>query len=373
MRATEALRPGISVLHVAQPLEAGVPAYVVQLLKDQVQRGLQVAVASPAASTIVPQAARLGAHHVVWEAGREPRPSALGETRRLGAIIDTLRPDILHLHASKAGLAGRLAVRGRRATVFQPHGWSFEAVGGFVRHAALTWERLAARWTDVTICVSEEERRSAESAGIHNLMTVLPSGVDLEAFPFVNAAGRVSARQRLGLGHEPLAVCIGRLSPEKGQDLLLDAWPSVVDRTPQATLVLVGDGPTRLPLEQRRLPSVRLVGERSDVADWLAATDVVVIPSRREGMALVMLEAMATGRSVVSTDVHGAREALGESAGVVVSRDDPAALADAVATRLGDPSLAEREGAAGRALAEESHDVRQMTTAVADVYAWVYE
>lgn len=332
-----------------------------------------MAVAAPAASTILPQAARLGAQHVVWEAGREPRPSALGETRRLGAIIDKLRPDILHLHASKAGLAGRLAVRGRHATVFQPHGWSFEVASGLVRRAALTWERVAARWTDVTICVSEEERRSAESAGIHAPMRVLPSGVDLDAFPFANGAARTEARQRLDLGNEPLAVCIGRLSPEKGQDLLLDAWPSVVDRAPQATLVLVGEGPTRSLLEQRRLPSVRLVGERFDVADWLAAADVVVIPSRREGMALVMLEAMASGRSVVSTDVHGAREALVERAGIVVSCDDPVALGYAVARRLGDPSLAEREGAAGRALAEESHDVRQMTAAVADVYAWVYE
>ena len=69
------------------------------------------------------------------------------EARALAGLIGSLAPDLVHLHSSKAGLAGRLALRGRRTTVFQPHAWSFEAVHGAVRAAGIAWERLAARWT----------------------------------------------------------------------------------------------------------------------------------------------------------------------------------------------------------------------------------
>ncbi|NEA48622.1 glycosyltransferase, partial [Streptomyces sp. SID10815] len=69
-----------------------------------------------------------------------------------------VRPDLVHAHSAKAGLAGRLAVRGRIPTVFQPHAWSFEAVGGATAALALRWERWGTRWAARTVCVSEAER-----------------------------------------------------------------------------------------------------------------------------------------------------------------------------------------------------------------------
>ena len=90
-------------------------------------------------------------------------------------------------------------------------------------------------------------------------------------------------------------------------------------------------------------------------------------------MALTMLEAMARGRSVVATDVSGAREALRGEAGAVVPRENPAALAEALVTRLLDRGLATTEGARGRGLAERFYDARRAAAAVTDLYAWVYE
>ncbi len=100
--------------------------------------------------------------------------------------------------------------------------------------------------------------------------------------------------------------------------MLLEAWPAVRARVPGARLVLVGDGPTEPELRAAAGEGVDLVGPRKDVPDWLAAADVVVAPSRWEGMALTLLEAMATGRSVVATEVAGAGEALGDEAGRIV-------------------------------------------------------
>ena len=373
MGAGVELPPGLSVLHVAQPTEAGVPTCVVQLLEDQVERGFHVSVACPSVSTIVPRAKALGVPHSTWEAGQSPGLRVPAEVRRLARIIENVGPDVIHLHSAKAGLAGRLAVRGRLPTVFQPNGWSFEATDGLEGRGALAWERHAARWASLIVCVSEDERARGESVGIRGRWRVVRNGVDLATYTYADDVERADVRGRLELGSGPLAVCVGRLTRQKGQDVLLDAWPSVAARVPGAWLVLVGDGPDRERLHARNVPAVSFVGRRDDVAAWLAAADVVVLPSRWEGMALTMLEAMARGRSVVATDVSGTRESLRGEAGIVVGREDPGALADALAARLLDRELAIAEGTRGRELAERFHDVRETAAAVTDLYAWVYE
>jgi glycosyltransferase involved in cell wall biosynthesis len=360
-------RSPIKVLHVAQPLTEGVPRSVALLLRDQVERGLSVTVACPRAADTAEFARSLGAAHIPWEAVRNPGPSVVREARSLARVVASLRPDILHLHSSKAGLAGRLAVRHRVATVFQPRAWSFEAVDGVLRAGALSWERFAVRWTHVIVCVSEAERERGREHGITANWRVVPNGVDLGRYTPAGDEDRRLARRRLGLDHAPLAVCIGRISREKGQDVLLDAWPLVRGRV-TARLALVGDGAGRWRLEQRRVPGTLFVGTRLDVEDWLAAADVLVLPSRWEGMALVMLEAMARARSVVATDVSGAREALHPGAGAVVPVENTVALAEAVAERLLDPTLAAAEGSVGRARAEERHDARRTGAAITALY-----
>jgi glycosyltransferase involved in cell wall biosynthesis len=113
---------------------------------------------------------------------------------------------------------------------------------------------------------------------------------------------------------------------------------------------------------------VSFAGEREDVPDWLAAADVVVQASRWEGMSLAILEAMARGRSIVTTEVAGNREALGEDAGAIVPPEHPAALAGEISRRLADPALCATEGRAARERAVRSHDVRKTTAQTAELY-----
>ena len=337
-------------------------------MQDQVARGFTVAVACPPQSATVEGIVEAGATLVPWEAGREPGPSVFGEARRLLRIVTAYDPDVVHLHSSKAGLAGRLALRGRRPTVFQPNGWSFEAASGLARSAAIGWERLAARWASAVICVSEGERERGEAAGIRARWRVVLNGADLERYSLATEDDRQAARDRLGLGSEPLALCIGRLSRQKGQDILLDVWPTIRERVPGALLALLGEGPTRADLERRNVAGVLFAGQRDDVPDWLAAVDLVVLASRWEGMAFTMLETMARGRSVVTTAVSGAREAIEGGAGAVVPIEDRQALAEAIAIRLSDRTLAATEGAAGRRRAEDRYDLRRSLAAIAGVY-----
>ncbi len=361
------------MLHVAQPTDGGVARCVLELVQDQVRRGWPVALAGPRWGSLAGEVERAGGEWYRWEAARAPGPVIVPETRALARIIHTVEPEVVHLHSSKAGLAGRLALRGRRRTVFQPHAWSFEAAEGAVRWSALRWERFGARWADAVVCVSEAERRRGVEEGIRAKWRVVLNGVDLDVWREASDDDRRATRARLELDGGPLAVCIGRLSRQKGQDVLIEAWRSVAVRVPGARLALVGDGPDAAMLRSAAGPRIDFVGQREDIADWLAAADVVTAPSRWEGMSISMLEAMARGRSVVATDVPGAREALGEEAGAIVPPERPDALADALVLRLLDRERAAADGRAGRLRAERFHDLRQANEKVADLYRELIE
>lgn len=359
------------VLHLTQPVEGGVARVVTDLVRAQLADGLDVTAVCPD-SALSGHLRSLGARVRHWQATRSPGPSLAREVRHLARLLDDVRPDLVHAHSAKAGLAGRLAVRGRVPTVFQPHAWSFEAVDGPTAALALRWERWAARWASRVVCVSDAERATGVRAGIAGRWTVVPNGIDPERFrPAPAAAVRSGLAPLAGLrAGAPLAVCVGRLCRQKGQDVLLRAWDAVLRRVPDARLVLVGDGPDRDRLRAAAPDSVLFAGAVADASPWYQAADLVVLPSRWEGMALAPLEAMACGRPVVVTDVDGARESLPRSfaAPCVVPPEDPGALAEAVGALLLDPPLRTSLGDRGRRHVLFLHDVRHTARAVADVY-----
>ncbi|MGW4568244.1 glycosyltransferase [Streptomyces sp. NPDC004561] len=366
--------PRPRILHLAQPVDGGVARVLLDLTKAQLAAGLRVTVACPGGE-LAAGLAELGADVREWRAGRSPGPGLPGEVRRLVRLVDEVRPELVHAHSAKAGLAGRLAVRGRVPTVFQPHAWSFEAVGGLTSALALRWERWGARWAGRVLCVSEAERATGLRAGVRAAYAVVPNGVDVDRFspapppgatedvPHAPAAERETEAA-------PVVVCVGRLCRQKGQDVLLRAWEQILAVVPTARLVLVGDGPDREVLRQRAHPSVRFTGAVADSVPWYRAADLVVLPSRWEGMALAPLEALGCGRPVVLTDVDGARESLPAAlaAHCLVPPEDPVALAGAVARLLADPPLRTALGDQGRRHVLATHDVRHTAERVAALY-----
>jgi glycosyltransferase involved in cell wall biosynthesis len=336
-----------AVLHVAQPCEGGVAGYVVAAGLDQLARGWRVAVACPDGGRLAEDLARAGIPRLSWPAVRSPGPVSLGEALRLRALIERLHPDVVHLHAAKAGLAGRLGPRRPVPVVFQPHGWSWLAVEGRMRSAALAWERSAARRTDLFVCVGDAEAAEGRAYGVRGRYSVVHNGVDLDRFRQADDRARTDARARLGVpAGVPLAVCVGRLTRQKGQDVLLSAWPQIRRYCPDARLALVGGGDLLPALSATPSPGVTFIGPVLDVRDWLAAADVVVLPSRWEGLSLTVLEALAVGRSVVASDVPGLGEMVVPGTGKRVAAGNPDALAVAVTRRLISRSLAHVEGAA---------------------------
>ncbi|NMI00081.1 glycosyltransferase family 4 protein [Pseudonocardia sp. K10HN5] len=356
------------VLHVAQPTDAGVHRYVLAAVADQLARGWSVTVACPPGGRLAGDLTGLGRPPVHWPAARSPGPATAGEALRLARIVRRHDPDVVHLHSAKAGLAGRLAIRGRRPTLFQPHGWSWLAATGPTARAAMAWERVAARWAASLVCVGPGEQAQGRAAGIRGRWAVVHNGVDLAHFAPAGEQERAAARASLGVAPDvPLAVCLGRVTRQKGQDVLLDAWPAVRERTPRAELLVVGDHDAG-PEAGRRMstaPGVRWRPAVTDVRPVYAAADVVVLPSRWEGLSLTALEALASGRSLVASDIPGLAEIVSPGTGALVPPDHAGALAAAVAARLDDPDRALAEGARSReraAIFDERRTLDELAT-----------
>ncbi|MGO4362981.1 glycosyltransferase [Terrabacter sp. RAF57] len=314
---------------------------VTGLSSHQTRLGIESAVAAPATFQGRDELAAAGVKFYEWEASRLPLSGFVASQRKLGTIVAHYKPDVVHLHSSKAGLVGRARLRGSIPTVFQPHAWSFEALPPGLDRAALTLERLCDRWHDLVICGSVAESELGVTAGIKHIRTVA-NGVDTT---YWQPRSQHEARARLGLEPgRPLVTCVGRLAKQKGQDLLLGIWPEILQSHPDALLVLVGDGPAEADLRtmSRGVPGVTFAGGTKDPRDWYAASDVVALPSRWEGAALVPLEAMAMGRSVVGTDVGGLLDRLGQGAVVELRHSDR--LATLIASRLDSPDRRAVEG-----------------------------
>ena len=193
----------------------------------------------------------------------------------------------------------------------------------------------AARRADGLLAVSGALKRDMAALGMPDeKIAILYTGIDLDQFQPVD---RPAAKKALGIDG-PLILTAGALIPLKGQALAIDA----LDHLPGVTLMLAGEGPERAALERRARRfggRVRFLGGRphQELAALMAAADVLVHPSEREGLANVWLEALASGTPVVISDAGGAHEIVDRpEAGRIVPRD-PAAIAEAVRAILADP------------------------------------
>ncbi len=267
--------------------------------------------------------------------------------------------------APLALLATTLRRAGADRVLASTHG---HEVGWSMLPAARSALRCIGERTDVVTYVSRYTRgRFAAAFGPHAALEHLPSGVDVAAF-HPDATAKAQLRARYGLGQRPVVVCVSRMVPRKGQDMLIRALPRIQRHAPGAALVLVGGGPYGKTL---RTLAAR-VGVAEDVvftggvaAEELAAHhclgDVFAMPCRTrgagldvEGLGIVYLEASASGLPVVAGRSGGAPETVrdGET-GTVVDGTCVEEIADAVGTLLADPERAARMGAAGRAWVSE--------------------
>lgn len=292
--------------------------------------------------------------------------SLLGDLRTMVALVRLMRryrPQIVHTHTAKAGLVGRIAARlcGVPVVVHTFHGHVFHGYFGRAKSQLFVQlERIAARFSDVILTISEKMRDDLLQYGIAHpdRIQVLPLGLDLQRF--TNAASlRGVLRAELNLSTDtPLVGIIGRLVPVKNHELFLEAARQVAAIIPEAHFAIVGGGErlkalqalaSDLALQDR----VHFTGWRQDLPAVFGDLDAVVISSRNEGTPVSLIEAMAAGVPVISTAVGGVPDVLQEGRlGAMVAPGDAAMLAQAIVAALRSPDADCLQAARDRALRE---------------------
>lgn len=318
------------------------------------------------------------------------------DTAAEAAVVELFRerpPDIVHNHMYRAEVVGT-----RAALAFADEGLPRPYIVGHVHSSRVRSEAdkaLMRRLTphmDLLIAVSKaivakigaEGRTGAPVELVYN-------GVDLEKYSQTEACCTLPEEYGFPEG-TPLVGVVARLEPEKGHATLLDAWPAVLARVPDARLLIVGEGSQRQLLEAQA-ESLDLLGEyctadrcvgtrkarpdakvlftglRDDVPNVTAALDVAVLPSYREAQGLAILEAAALRRPVVATAVGGVPEMIESGkTGLLVPPHDAVALSHAIALLLTDHPLADTLARAGHDYVVANFSIDHMVNAVARIY-----
>ncbi len=276
---------------------------------------------------------------------------------RIRGYVKTHRIAVVHAHGYRTDAMAYLATRAMPgvAVVTTHHGWiRNNARQELMARTALQLARRLDAVEVVSRRLLDELPRSVIRRG---RAEVVHNGIVLE--DYVVGGHRARIRESLGAAADaPLLGVIGRLSEEKGCHEMLDAFARVAAGHARARLVFIGEGPLRGALEARIqgqpwADRVRLAGHHAPVQPFYEAIDVLVSPSRTEGLSNAILEALVFQRPVVATRVGGNPEILeDEVSGLFVEAREPGALADAILRLLGDPGLSARLVAGGRARVE---------------------
>ena len=346
------------------PRRGGIQSYLGEFVGRLVQAGShEMTVYAPQwkGAAAFDDSARTAGYRVVRHPGTLmlPGPAVDARMRRLIAEhdIDTVW---FGAAAPLALLAERARLAGARRVLASTHG---HEVGWSMLPVARSVLRRIGDGTDVTTFVSRYTRsRFASAFGPEASLEYLPPGVDTDRFR-PDPAGRAELRDRYRLGGRPTVVCVSRLVPRKGQDVLIKALPSIRRRADGAALVIVGGGPY--------LETLRTLAQDCGVADHVTFTggvpgdelpahhalaDLFAMPCRTrgggmdvEGLGIVFLEASATGVPVIAGESGGAPEAVQHNkTGLVVDGRSVDKVADAVTELLTDRDRAAAMGAAGR-------------------------
>jgi glycosyltransferase involved in cell wall biosynthesis len=282
-------------------------------------------------------------------------PHFRGAMREIAAFLRGNQTDVLVTHGYKSNLLGRPAARAAGIpTASVARGWTGE--DWKVRcYEAL--DRFHLRYMDRVVCVSAAQADRVRACGVPpEQIRVIRNAVQLSGPPMLAAKERLRA---LAGGGGPVVLAAGRLSPEKGFHVLVEAAVALLGRCPTARVVVCGEGVERPRLERRLselgiADRVWLPGFRDDLNQLIPWADLVVLPSLTEGLPNVALEAAAAGVPVVATAVGGTPEVMidGETS-YLVPPADPAALADRIGDLLDDPAKARMFGTAGRSRVEK--------------------
>ena len=364
----------LSVLQVATgfPSWGGTELHILNLSDQLRQRGYDVTVACRPGRWVEERATQMGLKAVPIRVMRQGDWQDFGKLRR---YLRENKTDVMHVHWSLdmvvPGFAARMEdVPVRILSRHMPY--PFKSPLGTFLYSRILFTRI--------VTVSNSVRETLLKCGVPpDKLQVIHHGTDIEAFARTTQE-RKAVRQELGIPEDCVAVgIVGRIAPEKGHEVLLDAFGKLGDRYP-LRLVIVGSGPDEAVLRQRieqmgLSEKVIWTGFRDDVNNVIAALDVVTVPSTwNEPCSAVIQQGMALSKPVIGTRTGGSPEMIldGET-GLLVPPSDAEALSLALGELAGDAFKRKRLGAAGRERVESHFSLQIMTDKIEALYQREYE
>ncbi len=348
----------------------GASMHVLELASEMQRRGCDVTILL-GPGDIVAQLAQQRGLSIIVEPLLLRQISPLQDLRcfiRLSRLLRQLRPDVLHLHSAKAGLLGRIVAKLQRVPViYSVHGWSFSMYHGRKARCFQWLERLLMPLTDQLVLVCQRDLSIAR-----HLLGAKPAQLALVH----NGISEYEMPQK----HADLPycrlICVARFEDPKDQMTLLNAIAGVPGQNWH--LQLVGSGPTldscRQLAKELGLTQVEFLGERSDVAQLLAQSDVFVLSSLSESLPVSVIEAMRAGLPVIASKVGGMAELVADGVnGYLVAPQDISAMRQRLHELIIDPRLRQQLGAAARNRFEQCFTIEQNGTRLLNLYRQLLE
>ncbi|MDA0746133.1 MAG: glycosyltransferase [bacterium] len=364
------------LLYISEaPVFGGAEQYLLRLLQGLNRQHFspEVAVSPEAPARLVEELAGLDVpvFRLNPIRGRTDLRGLLAQT----AFFRSRKPDLLHLnlsnplHGQYTMLAARLVPSIKQVATMHlpPRETTTTRRGRFL-------EQLSLHKLDclISVCASSRNHVLHSFNLCPEQTAVVYNGIDLDAFDAEPAEPSGLPQTRIG----PIIGTVGRLSPQKGHNTLLDAAALVTRERPDVQFQIVGGGPLEAALHTQKtdlgLDQLTFLGERTDVPALLRTFDLFVLSSRYESFPFVTLEAMAAAKAVVATDVDGVGEAvLAGETGLLVPPNDPTALAHALLELLSQPERMRQMGQQGRLRVENCFTLARMQKETQDIYRTV--
>jgi len=371
----------IRVLEVInEPTMGGGQSHLLLLTKGLDKKRFQVIVASSSNGPFIEELNKNGIRHISVKMRGKLNFQAVFSTARL---VRKEKIDILHTHGGVAGLSARIgALIGRSPIIIHTlHGIHYlNYKNRFLKWLFIYLERFFSLFTEAIILVSDSDK---EKGVINKLakkekMRVIKNGIEFSEFQ--KKIDVLAKKKALGIDPSwPLIGTVARLHRQKGHIYLLKAAKKVIKALPQTRFLIIGDGPLRKDLEKyqkelRLEKNVIFLGARRDIPELLLIIDLFALPSLWEGLPLTLLEAVASSKPVVATDVDGNREIIeDERTGILVPPRNPEWFANAIIKFLKDKDYCYQLAQEGKKSVINKFSASKMVEQTEKLYLELYE
>lgn len=360
----------MKILYITNHLNiGGVTSYVLTLADGLKKRGHSIYIAS-SGGALLPEFTGKGITYIQIpiKTKKEVGPKILASLLKLNKFLRHENIDLIHTHSRTTQVLGSLLNKKKGIK-------HISTCHGYFRRRLL--RRFFPCWGDRTIAISEQvkEHLINDFKMEEKNIVVIHNGIDIDRFRMDGLKPKSEAKRDLGLADTPVVGIVARLSDVKGHIYLIEAMKEVLRDFPAAQLFIVGDGKEKkklLKLADKLLISANIIfkSEVTDTREVLAAIDVFVMPSLKEGLGLALMEAMALGLAAVGSDIGGIKTLIKHGTnGLLVQTADSSALAKAISELLRDPAKREAFGRQARKFIAENFSQEKMVIETEKAYS----